>query len=168
MKDRPRVDAGADVAEVGALLEAFFKRVAHPRGLALEFLNEASLTLPQVILLHRAILEPGSTPSTLAASLKMSLPSVSQMIERLVKLRLARRIENPDDRRQKTVEVTPKARTLLAQLKKVRSAELANGVAHLTPRTQQKLAEALTLALDELDAAAVDPSDNLCADPRAS
>ena len=47
---------------------------------------EASVTAPQVVLMNYAMTVPRSTPSNLAAAMNISLSSISQMIERLVKL----------------------------------------------------------------------------------
>jgi DNA-binding MarR family transcriptional regulator len=137
-------------AELGDLLEAFVNRVSHPRGRALTFLAKAGVTVDQAILLSFALQHPGSTPSSLAAMMNLSLPSVSQMIERLVKLGLLRRREDPEDRRCKVIEATAKAKTFLARLREVRSAELAAGTAALSPRTRRALFEAIAEALKEL------------------
>ncbi len=72
------------------------------------------------------------------------------MIERLVKLGLVQRIEDPKDRRRKTIVVTRKAKTFLTRLKTVRRAEFAAGTADLSLPTQQVLADALSQALKEL------------------
>ncbi len=111
-----------DAEELGALLEAFINRVSHPRGRVLSFMADASVTVPQVILLNLALATPDSTPSHLAAAMKISLSSVSQMIERLVRLGLAERTEDAADRRRKTIRATPAGRSLLGRHKAVRSA----------------------------------------------
>ena len=131
--------------ELGALIEAFVNRISHPRGLLLNF----ALTIP------------GSTPSSLATIMKISLPSVSQMIERLVKLGLARRTEDSDDRRRKTISVTTKGRRLLARLEAVRSAEYAAGAAKLSPATRRRLVDALSEAMRELAPPGAPPSPTL-------
>ena len=136
--------------ELGALLEAFVNRASHPRGRALSFLHEASVTVPQVVLLNFALTIPDSTPSKLSAIMQMSLPSVSQMIDRLVKLGLVRRGEDLQGRRRKTVAVTPKAHKLLSRLKALRSAEYSAATTALSPATRRRLSEALAIALTEL------------------
>jgi DNA-binding MarR family transcriptional regulator len=136
--------------ELGALLEAFVNRVSHPRGRTLSLMSEAQVTLPQVILLNFALTIPDSTPSSLAAIMKISLSSVSQMIERLAKLGFMQRIEDAEDRRRKTIEVTPKAVAFLACLKAVRSEEYAVGTAKLSKATKRLLKEAISRALKEL------------------
>jgi hypothetical protein len=59
----------------------------------------------RVILLNIALNVPNSTPSSLASVMNISLPSVGPMLERLVKLGLAQRTEDPQDRRSKTIRV---------------------------------------------------------------
>jgi DNA-binding MarR family transcriptional regulator len=133
-------------SELGALIEASINRISHSRGRVLTLMAKASVTVPQVILLNFALKNPDSTPSSLAAILKISLPSVSQMIERLVKLGLAQRTEDSKDRRRKTVSVTSKGRTLLIRLEAVRAAEYATGAANLSEATRRRLADALARA----------------------
>jgi len=139
-----------DMEHLGELLETFINRVSHPRGRTLTLIAEASVTVPQIVLMNFALNIPNSTPSTLAAVMNISLPSVSQMIERLVKLGLLQRREDPEDRRSKTVEVTAKARTFLTRLKAVRSGEYAEGTSGLSQATRRRLAEAISQALKEL------------------
>jgi DNA-binding MarR family transcriptional regulator len=91
--------------------------------------------------------------------MNLSLPSVSQMIERLVKQGLVRRSEDSEDRRRKTIEVTAKARTFLARLKDVRSAEFTAGTEALSPATRRRLLDVLAQALKELSASPRDEGD---------
>jgi DNA-binding MarR family transcriptional regulator len=137
---------------LGELLEAFINRASHRRGRSLALMAEASVTVPQVILLNFALNIPNSTPSTLASIMQISLPSASQMIDRLVKLGLAERIEDAEDRRRKTIRVTSKARTFLRRLQQARSSEYAAAMANLSPATRKILKDALAQALQELTA----------------
>jgi len=139
-----------DDQRLAALIEAFVNRVSHPRGRVLNLMARASVTVPQVILLNFALTIPGGTPSNLAAKMRMSLPSVSQMIDRLVKLKLVARAENPADRRRRTVRVTAKGKRLLARLSAVRSAEYRAGAAGLSAAARARLIDALAQALREL------------------
>ena len=137
---------------IGLLLEAFVNKVSHPRGRALALLTKASVTVDQAILLNFALLNPGSTASSLATTMNLSLPSISQMIERLAKQGLVRRIEDPLDRRRKVIEVTAKTKTFLSKLKVVRSEEFVAGTAALSQETRRRLISVLTDALNELSA----------------
>lgn len=137
---------------LGALIDALMIRISRPRGRALAFLTRSAVTSDQAILLSLVLSEPGCTPTTLAAKLSLSMPSVSQMIERLVNAGLVRRVEHPSDRRKKTIEVTPKGRTFLARLRSVRIEELESAVASLPASTRGELASAIAAVLRDLGA----------------
>jgi len=146
---RKKRDAAAEEEDLGLLLEAFVNKVSHPRGRALSFMSEASVTVAQVILMSHAV--GGGTPTSLAAATSLSLSSVSQMIERLVKLGFLRRSEDPEDRRRKTICATPKAKTFLDRLKALRAEEFAAGAAFLSGETRDILKSAIARALRELE-----------------
>lgn len=135
---------------LGDLLVDFVSRVSHPRGRALRFLVNAGITVDQAILLHHAQQQPGSTPSALAGMMNLSLPSVSQMLDRLHGLGMVRRTPDPHDRRRKTIDVTAGAAAFLADFHRVRRDEFLAGTAPLTAATRQALAAAMAAALDEL------------------
>jgi DNA-binding MarR family transcriptional regulator len=135
---------------LGALLEALVNRVSHPRGRVLAFLAKSRVTVDQAILLNHAQTQPGSTPTSLAEKMNISLPSASQMIERLVGEGLARRIEDPDDRRKRTIELTRKASTFLERFSAIRVEEFESATEGLSERTRRKLATAIEEALKEL------------------
>jgi DNA-binding MarR family transcriptional regulator len=138
---------------LGDLLMQLVNHVSHrPQAETLAIMSEASVTLHQVLLLNRLVHQEACRPSTLAQSLNMSLPSVSQMLDRLFQVGLVRRMENPNDRRQRRIAATPKAKALLRRLARARSAEYSNGVSGLSPGLLKELAEVLTRALAELRA----------------
>ncbi|MGV3624015.1 MAG: MarR family winged helix-turn-helix transcriptional regulator [Archangium sp.] len=136
--------------QIGALLEEFLNHVSHPRGLALTHLAEAGVTVDQAILLSRVNESPGVALSTVAGGLGLSLPSASQMTERLVKQGYLKREESTEDRRRKSLQVTAKARKFLSAFKKVRAGEFSEGTSKLSEATQAKLVAALERALKEL------------------
>ena len=143
-----------DDQRLGGLIEIFVNKVSHPRGRVLNLMARASVTVPQAILLNFALTMPDSTPSSLAARMHMSRPSVSQMVDRLVRLKLVARAEDPTDRRRKTISVTAKGRSLLADLSAVRSAEFLGGAAGLSAATRARLIGALEAAVRELEPSA--------------
>ncbi len=136
---------------LGDLLQEFVTRVAHRGGRTLTVMNEASVTLQQVILLNRIRETPDGTSSELAAALGMSLTSVSQMIDRLFRLKLVTRAEMATDRRKKRIDLTKKGHTLLARLREARSMEFNISAAALSPKVQADLSQVLARALAELD-----------------
>jgi DNA-binding MarR family transcriptional regulator len=135
---------------LGDLLQDFVGKVAHRSGRTLTIMAEASVTLQQVILLNRLTELGPTTVSEVAAALGMSLPSVSQMIDRLSRLGVVTRAEASDDRRKRLIELTASGRALLEQLKEARSSEFDIGVASLSPRLQVELSRALSEALSQL------------------
>ncbi|HEY2678676.1 MAG TPA: MarR family transcriptional regulator [Steroidobacteraceae bacterium] len=135
---------------VGNLLQEFVNRVSHAQGKTLGVLADASVTLPQVLLLRRVAAKGESIPSGLAEQMHMSLPAVSQMLDRLFELGLVSRKESTNDRRKKVIAARPEARSLLKRIHKARSADYSAGIASLSPRVRETLALALRDALQEL------------------
>jgi DNA-binding MarR family transcriptional regulator len=140
-----------DELRLGDLLQQLVNLVSHrPQGETLAIMNEASVTLQQVLLLNRLIRQEATTPSALAEQLNMSLPSVSQMLDRLVQLGLVERTEDPRDRRQKQLAATAAAKSLHERLIRVRAAEYGRGVARLSPGLRAEFADMLERVLGEL------------------
>lgn len=137
-------------AEAGELLQEFVNRVSHLQGNTLTVLTEESVTLQQVLLLRR-LQQMGESPlSELAARMRMSLPAVSQMIDRLYALGLLTRVEADEDRRRKKVAVTKKGAALLERVRRARAGEYAAGIAGLSARVRSELLAVLRRALKEL------------------
>jgi DNA-binding MarR family transcriptional regulator len=133
--------------EIGELLQEFVNRVSHLQGKTLAVLTEESVTLQQVLLLRRVEQLGKCTPSDIAERMHMSLPAVSQMIDRLFLLGLLMRNEALGDRRKKDVAVTPKGHALLERIRRARSAEYEAGVASLSHKLHSDLAKLLRKAL---------------------
>jgi DNA-binding MarR family transcriptional regulator len=135
---------------LGNLVQEFVNRVSHTQGKTLAVLTRASVTLQQVLLLRRLATNGESTPSDIAEQMHMSLPAVSQMVDRLVQLNLVSRAELADDRRKKQLAVTRDGGSLLKRISKARSADYAAGIAPLSPRVRTALQQVLKDALKEL------------------
>jgi DNA-binding MarR family transcriptional regulator len=136
---------------VGDLLLALVDRVSHRGGDTLSLMNEAGMTLPQVLFLTRLKQAGGSTASELAERLNMSPPAVSQMVDRLFQLGLLTRVEDPEDRRRKRLAATPRADALMERLRRARGEEYNKGTARLSPAVRKELAAALAKAVRELE-----------------
>jgi DNA-binding MarR family transcriptional regulator len=147
MKAAERV---SDYDTLGDLVQEFVNRVSHTQGKTLAALTDASVTLQQVLLLRRLASSSKSTPSALAEQMHMSLPAVSQMVERLFQLELISRVELPDDRRKKQLTVTSRGHALLKRIATARTADYAAGLVSLSPRVRLALARVLDDALREL------------------
>lgn len=92
-----------------------------------------------------------------AAALGVSMPTASELVDRMVEEGLAERGANPDDRRQVLVWLTPKARELANRLVQIRRAQVRAALELMAPeerpafvRSLAAFAQALELELDEL------------------
>ena len=135
---------------MGELLLALVDRVSHRGGDTLALMNEAGMTLPQLLFLARLRQAGVCTASELADRLNMSMPAVSQMVDRLFRLGLLTRAEDAEDRRRKQLATTPRADTLLDKITRARAAEYSKGTARLSPAVRKELATALQKAVREL------------------
>ena len=138
--------------ELGGLLQELVNRVSHNQGRTLAVLDEASVTLQQALLLRRLQHSGQSTSSELAAQLHISLPAMSQMVDRLFELDLVTRTEMAQDRRKKRISPTAKARALLERVRRARSAEYGAALAVLAPKLRVELARTVQKVLRELPA----------------
>lgn len=123
-----------------------------PQGATLRIMNDASVTLPQILLLNWLIQKKSATPSAVARALNVSPPAVSQMLDRLFQLGLIRRSESADDRRRRNVAATSKAKALMKRLSLARAEEYSRGLRFLSPPLRKDLARQIGRALVELSA----------------
>jgi len=138
---------------VGVALRRLVDLVSHRSGSALETMNEAGVTLPQVLLISRVERAGAASLAALAEQSPASAPALSQMVERLVQQGLIEREENPGDRRCKMVRATARAAMLMRKLEAARSADYEAGLAPLSRTTRAELARALERAALELEGA---------------
>jgi DNA-binding MarR family transcriptional regulator len=135
----------------GAALCRLVDLVSHRSGLALGIMNEAAITLPQVLLLSHVERRGSASPSALAEALHASLPSVSQMIDRLVQQGLLDRTEDPLDRRRKSLATTAGASAFLRKLGAARSMEYELGLASVPAELLAQMATLLERVVSELE-----------------
>jgi DNA-binding MarR family transcriptional regulator len=134
----------------GLALQRLVDMISHRSGAVLSIMSDASVTLPQVLLLSRVAAIGSSSPSDIALEAQASAPAASQMIERLVQQRLLLRKELPDDRRRKLISPTRKARALLGRLEAARAADYDLGLAPLSSELRNAMALLLQRAVNEL------------------
>jgi DNA-binding MarR family transcriptional regulator len=113
-------------------------------------LNEAGLTMGQLVTLFVLEMAGEHSVGALAQKARLSPAAASHMIDQLVRARLVERAEDPSDRRAKRVAITERGRVLIRRLDTERRRELAEVAARLTPLTAKRLAEALRVAVEEL------------------
>ena len=112
-------------------------------GDSLAIMAEADLTLPQVVTLQALRTGGPRNVSAIAGLLHLSLPATSHLIDRLVAVELVERSEDPGDRRQKRIAITPAGAELIDRLGQSRSHEFEQAVAGLPERLQGELAVVL-------------------------
>lgn len=106
------------------------------------------LTVPQFRVLARLNKNP-TTSSDLADWIGVSLPSISKMIEILVKRELVKRNQNQQDRRETRLELTAKGENHFLEIKKSAQESFAKKIAALSIDDRQKLMTGLSV-LDSL------------------
>ena len=89
------------------------------QGIQLEFLVNRTMTQTQFLVLV-AVHSNGRCPmKILADNMHVSMPTISGIVDRLVKSGYIRRIEDAQDRRQVVVELTPKGQSMISQFQSV-------------------------------------------------
>jgi DNA-binding MarR family transcriptional regulator len=141
-------------AKLSALLRHLF---LYDRGNQLRVIEECGLSLTQC----KALLELGGLGeeieakqvSDLAETFGVSVPSMSRAVDALVRERLATRVEDPEDRRVRRVEITAKGRGLVHTLLVVRQAGMESFAASLSAAPRRKLDAAVDSLMDREDIA---------------
>ena len=72
------------------------------------------------------------------------------MVQRLVELGLVARAEDPSDRRQKQVTLTPEGVTFVDKVTAERTAAIAHGVGTLPPDLRKQFLEVLARVVEHL------------------
>lgn len=145
-------DAGGSYDRLAELLQRFSTRIGHrPDGAAAAVVRRAGVTAHQMVVLERLARREAWMPSALARSLNMSAPAMSQMLDRLQQFRLVERMENPDDRRQRSISATPEARALVRRVVDARTMECAASVSKLNGVMKRELTEVISRTLKTLE-----------------
>lgn len=119
-------------------------------GDTLAVLNEAGLTMAQLVALHALDHEGGRSVGGIGGCLQLSPGATSHLVDRLVQLGLVERREDAEDRRQKVVQITAAGRDLVHRVQATRVREFAAVLARLSPTVQRQLADILDRVNQEL------------------
>ncbi len=141
-------------AKLSALLRHLF---LYDRGNQLRVIEGCGLSLTQC----KALLELGGLGraseakqvSDLAETFGVSVPSMSRAVDSLVRERLVTRVEDPEDRRVRRVEITAKGKELVDTLLVVRQAGMESFAASLSAAQRRKLDAAVDSLMDREDIA---------------
>lgn len=142
-----------ELRQTAARLGAFLRHVfIFSGGEHLRKMEESGLSLTQVKALLMLAGPEGEEPYAgrdIAERLQISLASVSRAVDGLVRSRLIKRVEDPDDRRVRRLTITTKGRELAGEIVASRLADLEAFAASLTPAQRRKLDTALEAVLDD-------------------
>jgi DNA-binding MarR family transcriptional regulator len=141
-------------ARLTALLGHLFR---YDRGNLLRVIEESGLSMTQC----KALLELGGLGreaeqrqvSDLAETFGVSVPSMSRAVDALVKAGLATRVEDPEDRRARRVEITAKGKHLVETMVLVRQAGMKSFAASLSTAQRRKLDAAVDSLMERADIA---------------
>jgi DNA-binding MarR family transcriptional regulator len=140
-------------ADLAALIEEMMSHI-HRRSAddTLAVMNEAGLTMAQMVALHILNRIGPLSVSSVGACLKLSPPATSHLIDRMVVSGLVGRSEDPTDRRHKRLVITPKGRDLIESTQAKRTVEFTRLLSRLSPEVQSQFGRALARVVKELKA----------------
>jgi len=145
---------------MGALIGELMKHVnRRSAGETLAIMNDAGLTLPQLVTLHILQHSGVRTITAIATSLRLSPAATSHLIDRLVTGGFVGRIEDPEDRRQKRVTITAVGRRLIDRVQRERTREMTDAMAGLPAEVSRQFGRVLSLVIEELEKLSSTPKD---------
>ncbi|SEJ06346.1 DNA-binding transcriptional regulator, MarR family [Deinococcus reticulitermitis] len=144
-----------DAVDVRRLGEAF-KRLQRHVGSAVmsgmqDELQSLDLSFTQVAALHQLRAHAPLTVTQLSELTRLSLPAASHLTERLVRRGLARRQENPDNRRERLLTLTAQGEHTVSKLDAGLAAGYVAIFSRLDPATVQATEKQLSVLLAELE-----------------
>ena len=85
------------------------------QGVHLDFLTQGSITQTQFLVLVAIHSRQKCAMNVLADSMQVSMPTISGIVDRLVKAGYVQRVAGLEDRRQVVVGLTPKGQKMIAR-----------------------------------------------------
>jgi DNA-binding MarR family transcriptional regulator len=140
-----------DANQAGDALRRLVDLASHRSGIVFALMNDAAVTLPQVLLMSRVERFGSASLSDLAEVSATSLAALSQMIERLVQQGLLSRTEDAIDRRRKAVRLTRGAQSLLRKLRAARSADYELGLGSASQELRLQLVNVIERVIGDIE-----------------
>jgi DNA-binding MarR family transcriptional regulator len=130
--------------QIKSELMHIWKHIGHSvKGNFSEAWMELNLTIAQLKCLFYIDGEGSSNQKSIAAVLGVTPPNVTGIIDRLVEQQLVTRHENENNRRMQIIELTPKSKALLSELKERRMNHLASRLDQIKIEDLQALLQGL-------------------------
>ncbi len=133
---------------IGQLMALIHRRSA---GDTLEIMNEASLTMPQMVALYILANKQPRTVGALADALRLSPGATSHLVDRIVQAGFIERGEDPDDRRQKRIVITKTGLATVRRVHEARAKECSTAFARLSVAVRRDFVKNLTTVIKELE-----------------
>jgi DNA-binding MarR family transcriptional regulator len=151
MAPRAQTPRRPQPAKLAGLIEEMMSHI-HRRSAddTLAVMNEAGLTMAQMVALHLLTHLGPVSVSSVAACLKLSPPATSHLIDRMVVAGLVGRSEDPTDRRHKRIAITPTGRELIEGTNDRRTREFTRVLSSLSGEVQAQFGKALGRVVTEL------------------
>jgi len=129
------------------LMEQLHSRMA---GDAMQLMAELNITMPQIVCLH--ILRHGGPRSVgaISTALSLSASATSHLVDRLFERGMVSRVEDPADRRQKLISLTPSGHETVERLAAARTEQIGAAVADIDPELRARLTDLVDLILTQL------------------
>ena len=151
MASRPRQPRSGQPADLAVLIEEMMSHI-HRRSAddTLAVMNEAGLTMAQMVAMHLLMHLGPISVSSIAACLKLSPPATSHLVDRMVVAGLVGRTEDPTDRRHKRIAITAPGRELIEGTNERRTREFTRVLSSLSSDAQAQFGKALGRVVTEL------------------
>ena len=128
------------------------------RGVQLDFFVKQGVTQTQFLVLAAIRASVRSTMGQLARNLHVSMPTVSGIVERLVRSGYVRRVSASDDRRRVIVKLTLKGKRFFRAFESVIRRRWEEALASLEARELRAFHEVITKLRERLQTQFADPS----------
>ncbi len=111
------------------------------------FMDGAEISQSQANTLMRLFHDSACSVSDVSAQLGVTNAATSQLVDRLVQMNLISRTEDPADRRNKLLQLTPQGKALIQRGIAARSQWMEELASQLTPAQQALIAEGLEVLI---------------------
>jgi DNA-binding MarR family transcriptional regulator len=134
---------------LGSLVYRFLSAMhRYDAGRTLPILHAAGVTTPQIAALE--FTRESQTMSAVATHLGLSRPATSQLIDKLVRKGLVRRVEDTMDRRQRNIILIAKGKALVDRIAAARAARFDSSLAVLAPAVAARFGSILNEVISAL------------------
>ena len=148
----PDPQAADPTAERLARLLPVFMDLINRRstGDTMQIMSEHGITLPQMVTLHALRHHHELSVQGVQEALRLSASASSALIDKLVEKGFVDRRENPADRRQKQLHLTPSGEELLDRIARSRAGEFTTAAQAIDPELRVQLANLFERVIDQL------------------